>query len=67
MNITSTHIHTPTSTERPLRLDHTRAPSPRPLPKTWQACHEELARHDIDPAWRAQVEQRLETICRGTW
>jgi hypothetical protein len=35
------------------------------LPRTWQTCHEELARPNLAPAWRVQVEQRLENICRG--
>ncbi len=39
----------------------------RVLPRTWQECHDELARRDIDPAWRAQIELKLESICRGSW
>ena len=33
---------------------------------TWQGCHDELARPGIDPAWRAQIELRLENIRRGS-
>ena len=33
---------------------------------TWQGCQEELARPNIDPAWRDQVELRLENIRRGS-
>jgi hypothetical protein len=32
---------------------------------TWEDCHNQLARPDLDPARRSQVELRLEDICRG--
>lgn len=38
----------------------------RPLPRTWQECCEELARPEIDPERRTQVELRLENIRRGS-
>lgn len=64
-------------TTRTETRNHPAAVSRRPLPGQdnsddwyvgtlrWQDCQEELARPDLDPAWRAQVELRLEDICRG--
>ena len=34
---------------------------------TWQECHDELARPELDSARRAQVELRLADICWGSY
>ncbi|MCA1598611.1 MAG: hypothetical protein LC769_06235 [Chloroflexi bacterium] len=66
MTTTNTMTATKTMTVRRLRRDDDTRDYDDVYALTWQGCHDELARPDIDPAWRAQVELRLENIRRGS-